>query len=99
MPESQGSMRLVAPRPSRRELQKPPHGRLREALLQLTEESCESCERHFPSADLEVDHQVPIWKDPEQDRHALANVQLLCIGCHRQKTRVENRRRAALQRQ
>ena len=41
---------------------------------------------------LEVDHVVPMHKDPDQDPYDPANLQTLCRGCHIVKTRRENRR-------
>ena len=45
---------------------------------------------------MEVDHITPLWADPEQDPYAQDGLQVLCRGCHLEKTREENRRQVRL---
>ena len=41
---------------------------------------------------MEVDHVLPLRRDPGQDPYDLAGLQTLCKVCHRLKTSLENRR-------
>ena len=41
---------------------------------------------------LEVDHRIPLWKNPDQDPYDIDGCQTLCRGCHLEKTRGEHRR-------
>ena len=46
------------------------------------------CSRCGRAGRLECDHKVPL--DKGGDPWAMENLQALCIGCHREKTRAEN---------
>ena len=66
--------------------------RVREEVLILDRFRCRSCSH--PGGPFEVDHIVPLWRDPDQDPYDPDGCQTLCKPCHRAKTRDEGRREA-----
>ena len=47
------------------------------------------CRRCGKAGRLEVDHVVPLLRDPGRDPYDPLNLQSLCVQCHRDKTRSE----------
>lgn len=64
----------------------PAANKLSRTLRNLPAERCSACELVYPPRFLNVDHVVPL-ADGGVD--ALHNLQILCIDCHRDKTRTE----------
>ena len=69
----------------------PVANRVYRTVRKLTAERCASCELVYPPNYLRVDHVLPL-ADGGVD--ALGNIQLLCVDCHRVKTRAEATARA-----
>ena len=68
----------------------PVANKLSRTLRNLPAERCRSCELVYPPRFLNVDHIVPLI---DGGADVLANLQILCIDCHRHKTTAEARAR------
>ena len=66
--------------------------RVRREVLERDNWRCRGC--GHPGGPFEVDHVVPLWRNPSQDPYDPAGCQTLCKPCHRAKTRAESRREA-----
>ena len=62
---------------------------VRRAVLNRDNFRCVECGR---AGKLEVDHIVPMQREPGQDPYDMNGLQTLCRSCHIQKTAFENRR-------
>ena len=62
---------------------------VRRAVLKRDGFRCVECGR---AGKLEVDHIVPMQREPGQDPYDPNGLQVLCRACHIEKTRLENRR-------
>jgi 5-methylcytosine-specific restriction endonuclease McrA len=63
-------------------------------LSQRDGERCNKCKTRMYPSELTIDHIIPKFKDGSDE---LSNKQLLCISCHRKKTKRENIARAELE--
>ena len=64
--------------------------KLYRALRKAYQSNCEECGLRYYSSELRVDHIVPL---ADGGLDASANLQILCNGCHLEKTARENRER------
>ena len=62
---------------------------VRRAVFQRDSFRCCECGK---AGRLEVDHITPLQREPGQDPYDASGLQILCRGCHIEKTRRENRR-------
>lgn len=70
-------------------------------LVRLHGRTCWGCAAAGPDVVLEVEHVRPLWSLTDAERLELRwwlpfNLQLLCVPCHRAKTRAEAAQRAAV---
>lgn len=59
-------------------------------LLEQQDDQCASCGASPDDVCMEVDHRKPIW---DGGMNALENLQVLCVDCHKEKTRQEAKER------
>ena len=59
---------------------------------------CAACKRKFVAKGVQVDHKIPIDKCATWDEYILKlfceqnNLQCLCVGCHKKKTKKDNQK-------
>ena len=64
-------------------------GRVRREVLERDGWRCVQCGK---AGRLEVDHVIPLEREPGQDPYDPDGLQSLCVNCHANKTRTENGR-------
>lgn len=74
--------------PYRRHYRDPQYARNRQHRFERAHGKCESCGIYLQPAAWQCDHIVPVSKGGTND---ITNLQVLCIPCHRRKTRAERR--------